>query len=57
VKRLEQQLAGTQAAAAEKEQELATQVKSDDVGTCLSCALNSTKVCVSSAICVSGNKS
>ncbi len=44
VSRLEQQLAGSQAAAAQKEQELATQVQSDDVGTCLSCALNWTPV-------------
>ena len=37
LKRLEQQLAGSQAAAAPKEQELATQVHSDNVCTCLSC--------------------
>ena len=36
LKRLEQ-LAGSQTAAAPKEQELVTQVQSDDVCTCLSC--------------------
>ena len=37
LKRLEQQLAGSQTAAAPKEQELVTQVQSDNVYTCLSC--------------------
>ena len=56
VKRLEQQ-PGSQAADAEKERELATQVSCDDVGTCLSCAMSPTQVHVSSAICVSDNQS
>jgi len=40
VSRLEQQLAGSQAVAAKKEEELATQVQSGNVHTCMSCALN-----------------
>ena len=37
VKRLEQQLAGSHTAAAPKEQQLVTQVQSNNVCTCLSC--------------------
>ena len=41
VSKLKQQLAGSQSAVAQKEQELKQQVHSDDVCTCLSCALDS----------------